>query len=408
MDQLEEQSVVGIAPAKKGKKKCKRKSGSKKKKAANQESDLDFEPDQPEPVQSLTERWCDNKATSMAKSGVTELFKQNSIASLEWEINDSIRASKFGGFYDSLCSIVIQSIGSHATFNWRWFDPNLLLSELNLHEFGTVDWYSAVNADSQNPKLNLDNIKSIFFRLSDAKKIDTLKRCVIEPLDVNLAATTGNKAMEAEETGNLRCANEGYQEALTLDPHCLGALYNYGDMLARAGQYAQAEKYLGRLLLFDPMNARAWGVRAMCYEGASAVDKAVVCYENALRVDNTSTTRLRNFAVLMVEIENFERAKALYEDLVAMDPRDGVVIGEYADMLHSMDLKVESAAAFERALATKNVNSTVINDYAVLLRKMSKEYNDPALLKKASKLINSIPNPSFEERMNQLNMNSNI
>ena len=221
-------------------------------------------------------------------------------------------------------------------------------------------------------------------------------------------ATTNNKAMEAEEIGATRHAKEDYEAALGLDPHCLAALYNYSEMLLRMSQYSQAERYLSRLLLMDTCNAKAWGVRAMCYEGTSSFDKAVVCYENALRIDDTSETRLRNFAVLMVEMQNFERAKALYEDLIAMDPRNGVVIGEYADMLHSMELKTEAAAAFERALATRNVNSTVINDYAVLLRKMSKENKDPSLLKKATKLINSIPNPSIYERMNQLNMNSNL
>lgn len=408
-DRSEEDEVVveGI-PAKKGKKKCKRKSGSKKKKASSQLPTADVEQIQPEPVQSLTERWATslNMATAMAMPGSTELFKVHPTASLEWEINDSMQTSKFSDFYHCVCSAVTKAKGPQAAFNWRWFDPNLLLSELQLHEFGRVDWYAHVSADNSNPKLNLNHIQALFSRLNEAEQMSMLKKCVIEPMDVYLANNKNNKAMEAEEVGDVRRARDDYEAALGLDPHCLAALYNYGEMLAKLGQYSQAERYLSRLLLIDFGNARAWGVRAMCYEGTRSFDKAVVCYENALRIDNTSETRLRNFAVLMVEIQNFDRAKALYEDLIAMDPRNGVVIGEYADMLHSMDLKEESAAAFERALATKNVNSTVINDYAVLLRKMSKEKNDPALLKKASKLINSIPNPSIYERMNQLNMNS--
>eukprot|EP01032_Pedospumella_encystans_P015221 gene15221-17427_t len=316
-------------------------------------------------------------------------------------MNDAVKNSKFSEFYCLLLKSVTQARGPDSGLNWRWLDLNLLLNELNLHAFGSVDWYFDVDKSSSDRKKNLSHIAEVYEALSETAKLNVLQKSAIEHVDALFAGTNNDKAMKAEERGDDKTAIKEYEAALALDPHCLAAMYNYAEFLFRRERYAKAEQLLKTFLLLCPKHAIAWGLRAMVAESVGSIGTAIECYEHAYLIDKTSVTRLRNYAMLMVEMKTFDRAKSLYEELLEMDPTNGVVIGEYADLLHSMNLKTEAAAAFERAFSTGNCNSTVVNDYAVLLRTMAQENNDPSLLVRAREIFQLIPQPNAYERMNQ-------
>jgi tetratricopeptide (TPR) repeat protein len=148
----------------------------------------------------------------------------------------------------------------------------------------------------------------------------------------------------------------------------------------------------------------------MLHEKEGKLIEAVDCYETAYRLDKTSPTRLRNYALLLIEVEDYEKAKTVYEEILLSDEDiangdtligdKSTVIGEYADLLHSMGLMAESRAAFERAVAKGTANDTVINDYAALLYKIGKNSNDARTFRMAVELWRSIKAPSVYIRGN--------
>jgi tetratricopeptide (TPR) repeat protein len=323
-----------------------------------------------------------------------QLFTKISEVPEECEyININIRKSKYGEIFEAMNSAVVLTMGPSFQLNWRWLDLNLFLSELKLHEFGTIDWYEHINTESTDSRRNLATIKIKYLSLSPNEKLNILRRSVIEAQDAFLAVHANNAGIDKEESGDIEGAEKEYQKALKLDPHALIAVYHYADMLSKQGKSSLADRLLDKLLMLDPENAKGLGIRAMIREEEGKLSEAVNRYKKACSIDNTSATRLRNYAMLLMEANNYTRAKSVYEETIALDKSNGMVIGEYADLLHTMNLFSEAEVAFERAIATGNANNTVINDYAGLLYKIAMETGDQAALLKAKELINNKGNP---------------
>lgn len=314
------------------------------------------------------------------------LFTEITVPNEECDaVNSSIKESKYAVLYGHMNDAVKQAMGPTFQLNWRWFDPNLFLHELGIQPFG-----------SENKKNDLNVVVRKYLSLTASEKINILNKSVIEPLDAFLAAKKQDAGMKKESKGQLKAAIEDYEDALQLDPHCQSSLYNYADLMIKEKQFDKAEKQLQPLLLLNCKNAMAWGLLAIIYEHKKNFNAAVNCYEKAYANDRTSTTRLRNYALLLMEMKRLERAKSLFEEIIVLAPSDGVLIGEYADLLHTMGLLTESVAAFEQAIATGNTNNTVINDYAVLLQKVAMMNKD----EKSKTLMQSIQTSSLSAMMN--------
>lgn len=157
------------------------------------------------------------------------------------------------------------------------------------------------------------------------------------------------------------------------------------------------------LLIIDDKHARALGMMAKVVEEQGKLDEAVEWYEGAYCCDKSSATRLRNYAILMVRLDNFEREKVLFEEAVALTPTNGVLLGELADVLHTMDRYAEAAVVFERAMSC-SPNNTVINNYAALLYKIGMTTLDRTegflKLKRANELLVGIADPDASMKAN--------
>jgi len=273
---------------------------------------------------------------------------------------------------------------------------------LKLHEFGSIDWYENITTNE------LLYVMSAYGKLTPDEKVNVLRRSIIEGQDAYLAFSVNDKGFDKEKSGDKKGAATEYSNAVALDPHCLVALYNFADLLANLKDTKNSLKIVSKLLILYPENAMAWGLKAMCEEEQCCLEEATLSYETAYRIDKTSPIRLRNYAMLLITVKRYEKAKALYEELIALDSTNGVIIGEYADLLHTMDFKIDAIAAFEQALQTGKCNSTVVNDYAVLLHKIGMDTNNNVLLQRAKDLLAVIPTPNPIEEFNKMSVSSSL
>jgi tetratricopeptide (TPR) repeat protein len=310
-------------------------------------------------------------------------------------INESIRGSKYDALYQIMNAAVVSQFGPSFHLNWRWLDLNLLLSELKLFEFGKIEWYDDIDVATEDPKRDLARITNLFRSKPPIEQVQLLFKSIIELEDNYLAKNAQNSAVDCESRGKLREAIEAYQSAISLDPHCVQALYNYADLMVKVKMIHVAGPVLKKLVLLDSANARAWGLYALIKDREGKLNEAVEYYEKAYALDKSSSVRMRNYAMTLVTAKNYPRAKTLFEEAIALDQRNGIMIGEYADLLHTMELYTESMAAFERALATKNINGTVLNDYAALLHKAAIETGDEQMMQRAKDMMASIHAEEF-------------
>ncbi len=160
--------------------------------------------------------------TSFLDDKTKNLFTLTSVANQQCDsINNSIKQSKYAELFSHMNESVKQVIGPKYQVNWRWLDLNLFLSELKLHEFGTVDWYDDIDNGKKDPRRDLTSITKTFIDLQSPMKVMILKKSVIEDLDSMLAAHKQNDAMTHEQRGDYGAAIKDYDGALDLDPHCV-------------------------------------------------------------------------------------------------------------------------------------------------------------------------------------------
>jgi tetratricopeptide (TPR) repeat protein len=221
-----------------------------------------------------------NQSRVPSWSGTGRLFAKRDDVDEECDkINKAIRASRYDEFYAKLNAAVETEFGPTTQLNWRCLDLNLLLSELKMHSFGTVEWYDDISTNgTRKARYGLRTVSMNFSNLSPRNQIRVLEKSVIEHGDMVLDSALNDVAMEKESQGNISAAMENYERALGLDPHGIWLIYNYADLLAKTSMLPKARKLLSRLLLLCPENARAWGLQGMVTEYLGDINTAVRSY----------------------------------------------------------------------------------------------------------------------------------
>jgi tetratricopeptide (TPR) repeat protein len=97
------------------------------------------------------------------------------------------------------------------------------------------------------------------------------------------AMNLANDALAPIQQGNWELAMSYLQQALDLDPNCLGALLNAGMCCTQLNRFDEGINYSSRVIQMAPERFEAWVNLGSCYQGAGRLAEALQTYQEYLK-----------------------------------------------------------------------------------------------------------------------------
>ncbi len=195
-------------------------------------------------------------------------------------------------------------------------------------------------------------------------------------------------AMNLNDESNYEQRKEKLNELVSKYPDFASAHDALGAVYYQEKEYDKALTHIETAVRLDPSNATLQkNLGDFYYTILSQNENALVCYENALKLDPTDNELKYVTANILVSMHRFEDAKSLYQNILAAEPWrtdieeliDKIKTHNQADTLESSDL------AYKKAQSLSNGND--IKGAVDLLKKIIEKdpdfalaYNDLAVL----------------------------
>jgi len=139
----------------------------------------------------------------------------------------------------------------------------------------------------------------------------------------NSVAALAQLAEIRRDEGNLTEAVRLFEEALAIDDSLPFLFQGYGDVLQRAGRYADAEEAFKMVLQLEPDSFKARYNLGVTYSNQHRTDDAIAQYEAALEAnpdDPEATKALNNLGAIYLDRGDTEQAAEKFEAAVASGP----------------------------------------------------------------------------------------
>ena len=120
------------------------------------------------------------------------------------------------------------------------------------------------------------------------------------------------------------------------------ALFVYGHLLVRMGEFERAERTFERVLAIEPGNEHASVLLARIHQQRRDLSRSLEVLERALREDPGSETLRMTYARLLVDAQRFEEARMYFERLLEEDESN-------EDVRHALALLYFQLRDFARA-----------------------------------------------------------
>jgi hypothetical protein len=146
--------------------------------------------------------------------------------------------------------------------------------------------------------------------------------------------------------------------------------------------------------------AKQWGIQALEFESKGKFQDAKTAYLKALSIDRTSLVRLRNYALLLEQMQEYDEARLIYEEAIALKPNDCQLLADLGDLyetLHNQDKAVE---LYEKVLEIDPTHALANCNYSGILYFRAKESKNVKLVQKGIELLESIQKPDGRAKNN--------
>jgi tetratricopeptide (TPR) repeat protein len=234
-----------------------------------------------------------------------------------------------------------------------------------------------------SPDVVIKKIKDLYGVIADVMDISiqgdmvTIEFRDSTPEKFSEAKAKLNKGLEEAQNGRLLAALKLFQEVLTIIPENVDARRNMAKVYMELGSLDKAKKHLNECVQLDPKDIWSFTMLGNIYaRNENNLDVGAFYYEKCLELNSGDPFTLCNYANLMMEKQEYEKAEIYFKKAIEIQAIPNAYYG--LALLYRMAGQREAARSvletfFNHAPSIKGVNSTVIYQEA---RKLYKEISD--------------------------------
>lgn len=153
------------------------------------------------------------------------------------------------------------------------------------------------------------------------------------------------------------------------------AIYNRGNALQRAGEFADAVTHYDRALALRPDWVEALTNRGAALRALKRFDEAVASYDRALALRPTFVLALVNRGNVLRQLGRHHQSLASYEQALALQPDHPDILGARATALLDLGRLDEALETYTRVLAARPDDAGALYDRANVLQ-MARRYDE--------------------------------
>jgi tetratricopeptide (TPR) repeat protein len=215
----------------------------------------------------------------------------------------------------------------------KMFDANYLVWEQLLYNLQAIKDYEKLNRYSEEAMDLFPNEASalIFYSVAQSHQGNTKE--AFRALKQAKIIAAGNKLLMAEifhaeatanlNKGNLKEAEQSFQESLKINPNNIHVLNNYTNLLLQNNELTKAEAVINDLLNKSDQNLDAQVNKAYLLQLQQKTDEALLQYDKALKLGaDQSSIVLINYGDLLRRHGKVHEALSQYEKARQLDPEN--------------------------------------------------------------------------------------
>ena len=186
----------------------------------------------------------------------------------------------------------------------------------------------------------------------------------------DLARQSIELAFHHHQAGQVREAESLYQQALTIVPGQIDALYYLGVLYLQNGVNDAAEEYLAKALRKQPKFAEGHFNLGVALQGQDKLKEAAKAFSQAIKGDKTFQPARLNLGNVYMDLEQYDRAESVFRKLIKLAPKSEEA---HLNFGRALSLKGEKDAAVEAYRHALELNPSYadahLNIGAVLLER---------------------------------------
>jgi len=206
----------------------------------------------------------------------------------------------------------------------------------------------------------------------DAEKYDTafilLNQCLVSPKPYpEKYKAYQNLGKAYSETDQPLKAIKNFNQALTMSPRFMEAMFGKGLVYSDIGQYDSAIAIFTKILVdLNPKHHESYYSRAIACNKKGLTDRAIADYTSAIRVKPNYTSAFTNRGNIYFNLNQFDKAIQDYSVVLRLDPENGTT---YRNRSFAYFRKGDYARALSDAEQARALNVTIHPEYLNDLRK---------------------------------------
>eukprot|EP01036_Dinobryon_divergens_P034909 gene34909-45178_t len=284
-----------------------------------------------------------------------------------------------------------------AALNGRYSNCEILISKgANIHATDNEGWtplHSAANGEAIHTDGQFEEICALLLRCGasidfrddqgETPLLGAASNCLFKMCEylVNNGASVNladNNGFTATDWAVLRKQNRlvdlfSYSSDKTIGDDTtraaslyLNTVYDTISNLITSEKYSEALPIVEKVLRNIPADPMFLGQKAVILEGMKDFDGAKQSHQLALSIDDSSVTRLRNFALFLDKEKSYVEAEALYLKALVLEPANDLIMAELGDVYESMHQKAKAKEFYNRALEINPENYLAKNNLGTL------------------------------------------
>jgi protein O-GlcNAc transferase len=176
------------------------------------------------------------------------------------------------------------------------------------------------------------------------------------------------KALQNQQTGNLKQAENLYRKILKKQPDSFDALHMLGVLLSQTGQHDLATKYIGKAIRIKPTSFRAHYNLGNVFAAMGHNEQAISCYRTSLQINQNFIPSSMALGNIFQAQKQFDEAMACYNRVIALIPAPYEAYHNLGDIFLEKGQVQEAINHYRKALESNPNFPETYNNLGVALK----------------------------------------
>jgi protein O-GlcNAc transferase len=192
-----------------------------------------------------------------------------------------------------------------------------------------------------------------------------------------------HEALEHHRKGNLKQAEEIYNDILRIHPDHFYALHYLGVLCMQLGNFDLAIEHIKRAIEINPADPHAYYNLGIAYQSKGLLDDAVTAYLKSIQLNPSNADSLVNLGNIYKDTAQLDKAISCYKKALQIDSHHGAAYNNLGIVFKQKGQLEDAVASYKKALDLTPDSPSVILNLGTALQELGRLHEAISIYEKA-------------------------